>query len=101
VKQLLGISEAIWDEMRNPMYGGGEALDITTPLYMDIMIAMEYFGLLYPDYIQRTTEAERFMYQLYLGLKNLKERHAQKRLEEQHTIEREMQSPSGPPVRTY
>jgi hypothetical protein len=76
----------------------GHDLDITTPLYVDVYIAWE-LHLLYSEYIQRTIPQERLLLQLFLGLKSLKERHAQEEAEEAGKIAREMAAPGGPPVR--
>lgn len=74
--QALGISEAVWDELRVPTYIGHD-LDESSRLYVDLYIAIECFHMLYPEYMRRTTARERQLYQLFLALKGAKEKHAQ------------------------
>lgn len=97
MKQALGITEAVWEEMQAARPGSHD-LDQSTAFYIDVYVAWE-LGMRYPTYIQQTTPQERLLYQLFLSLKAMKERHAQERAQEEADIAREMSMPGGPPVR--
>ena len=52
-------------------------LDQHTPLYLDCYVALRVLGMLYSEYIQRTTPLERLMNQLFIGLSSAKDTHEQ------------------------
>lgn len=63
-------------------------LDVTTPLYVDCYVALEIFHMRYVEYIQRVPRPERLLYQVFLGMKGLKEKRAQDRQKEEAEMQR-------------
>lgn len=80
----MGISPALWDDMRTPKAGGGGELSLHTQTYLDVYIALECFHMRYPDYIKQTTQSERELYAYYLGLKAAKEEYAMQQTQRDH-----------------
>lgn len=86
----MGISPALWDQMRTPKAGSGGELSENTQTYIDVHIALECLHVTYSQYIQMTSRNERELLQLYLGLKALKEEQAIKTQQAQAEMERTM-----------
>lgn len=93
----MGISESVWQELCTPRWRGHD-LDETTPLYIDLHIALEVLHMPYPLYMQRTTPQERTMYRLYLALKSAKDDHARWHAEQEAETERDAMDAIRPPT---
>ena len=76
--------------MRVPKWAGGGDLDETTQLYLDTHIALTYFHMRLPEYVEKVPQLERLLYQFYLMLSGAKETHAQKRSQQQADEERDV-----------
>ena len=81
------MTSSIWEDLCAPKAGRIHELDQHTPLYLDWYIAVKVLGMLYSEYVQRTTPAERLLNQLGLGLEAAKDAHERWHLEQERDTE--------------
>ena len=78
--------------MQEPRGGGIDDLAQTTPLYLDMYVALELLHCSYDEYIQRVPRLERVLHQYYVMLKSAKEQFAHDEMQRQADAEREAQA---------
>ena len=91
MRQALGITDAVWQELNLPQLALDD-LDANTPVYTDAFVALEIFHMRYPDYVRQIPRTERLWYQLVLALKNKKERRAMDRAQQEADMQREAEN---------
>ena len=96
MKEVLGCSEATWQELNLPRMESND-LDHNSAVYTDCFIAQEIFHMRYKDYIQTVSRTERLFYQIFLALKALKDRRAMERAQQQADAERVAHEALSPP----
>ena len=78
----LGFPETLWDEIQGASRSA-DPLESDTVFYNDMYVAIRVFGMLYTDYMQRTTLYDRLAYKLFLVLEGAKEKYHREK-EERH-----------------
>ena len=87
----MGITPALWDDLRAPKPEMGGELGTHTQTYLDVYIALDCLHMRYPDYIRQTNSEERTLYALFLMLRNKKEEQAMKEAEARRKMDIEME----------
>ena len=95
MKAVLGISEAVWQELNLPQMQTHD-LDMNTSTYTDAFIALDIFKMRYADYVRAVPRMERLFYQLVLALKAAKDKRAMERARQEADAERAAQEALGP-----
>lgn len=72
------MTDEVWQQLNLPQLELSD-LDRNAPTYVDAYLAVEVFGMRYPDYVALVPRTERLFYQILLALKGAKEKRAMER----------------------